>query len=59
MKTLDKFIDQSPRTAIVTIPSSLISSLGMAIGVGGGSVLSRALGAKNQKKAKLLLPIKL
>jgi Na+-driven multidrug efflux pump len=30
----------------------------MAI-VGGGSVLSRALGAKNRKKAKLLLPIKL
>jgi Na+-driven multidrug efflux pump len=26
-----------------------ISSLGMAIGIGGGSVLSRALGAKNQK----------
>jgi Na+-driven multidrug efflux pump len=33
--------------------------IGMAIGVGGGSVLSRALGAKNRKKAKLLLPIKL
>jgi Na+-driven multidrug efflux pump len=32
--------------------------IGMAIGVGGG-VLSRALGAKNRKKAKLLLPIKL
>lgn len=30
----------------------LISSLGMAIGVGGGSVLSRALGAKNTEKAK-------
>ena len=30
----------------------LISSLGMAIGVGGGSVLSRALGAKNSEKAK-------
>ncbi|MBG6109170.1 putative MATE family efflux protein [Flavobacterium sp. CG_23.5] len=29
----------------------LISSLGMAIGVGGGSVLSRALGAKNSEKA--------
>lgn len=29
----------------------LISSLGMAIGVGGGSVLSRALGAKDQEKA--------
>jgi Na+-driven multidrug efflux pump len=28
---------------------SLISSLGMAIGVGGGSVLSRALGAKIMK----------
>jgi putative MATE family efflux protein len=30
----------------------LISSLGMAIGVGGGSVLSRALGSKNSEKAK-------
>jgi putative MATE family efflux protein len=30
----------------------LISSLGMAIGVGGGSVLSRALGAKDRDKAK-------
>lgn len=30
----------------------LISSLGMAIGVGGGSVLSRALGAKQYEKAK-------
>jgi putative MATE family efflux protein len=30
----------------------LISSLGMAIGVGGGSVLSRALGAKKHEKAK-------
>ncbi|MEZ7498491.1 MATE family efflux transporter [Flavobacterium sp. Arc3] len=30
----------------------LISSLGMAIGVGGGSVLSRALGAKKYEKAK-------
>ena len=30
----------------------LISSLGMAIGVGGGSVLSRALGAKDREKAK-------
>ena len=29
----------------------LISSLGMAIGVGGGSVFSRALGAKNREKA--------
>ena len=29
----------------------LISSLGMAIGVGGGSVLSRALGANNREKA--------
>jgi putative MATE family efflux protein len=32
----------------------LISSLGMAIGVGGGSVLSRALGAKNKEKAELV-----
>jgi putative MATE family efflux protein len=30
-----------------------ISSLGMAIGIGGGSVLSRALGAKNTEKAKV------
>jgi putative MATE family efflux protein len=30
----------------------LISSLGMAIGVGGGSVLSRALGSKNKEKAE-------
>jgi putative MATE family efflux protein len=30
----------------------LISSLGMAIGVGGGSVLSRALGANDKGKAK-------
>lgn len=29
-----------------------ISSLGMAIGIGGGSVLSRALGANNKEKAK-------
>lgn len=32
----------------------LISSLGMAIGVGGSSVLSRALGAKNKEKAELV-----
>ncbi|MDO8317345.1 MAG: MATE family efflux transporter, partial [Flavobacterium sp.] len=31
----------------------LISSLGMAIGVGGGSVLSRALGANHKEKALL------
>jgi putative MATE family efflux protein len=30
-----------------------ISSLGMAIGIGGGSVLSRALGARNLEKAKV------
>ncbi|WP_281324460.1 MATE family efflux transporter [Flavobacterium sp. IMCC34518] len=30
----------------------LISSLGMAIGVGGGSVLSRALGSNNREKSK-------
>jgi len=29
----------------------LISSIGMAIGVGGGSIISRALGAKNKEKA--------
>jgi putative MATE family efflux protein len=42
--------------AVVTVVfpiTFLISSLGMAIGVGGGSVLSRALGAKNRAKAKL------
>jgi putative MATE family efflux protein len=42
--------------AVVTVVfpiTFLISSLGMAIGVGGGSVLSRALGAKNREKAKL------
>jgi fatty-acid desaturase len=36
--------------AVVTVVfpiTFLISSLGMAIGVGGGSVLSRALGAKS------------
>lgn len=38
-------------TVVVPI-TFLISSLGMAIGVGGGSVLSRALGAKNSEKAK-------
>jgi putative MATE family efflux protein len=41
--------------AVVTVVfpiTFLISSLGMAIGVGGGSVLSRALGAKNREKAK-------
>ena len=31
----------------------LISSLGMAIGVGGGSILSRALGANDREKALL------
>ena len=30
----------------------LISSLGMAIGIGGGSVFSRALGANNKEKAE-------
>lgn len=31
----------------------LISSIGMAIGVGGASIISRALGAKNKEKALL------
>jgi len=31
----------------------LISSLGMAIGIGGSSIISRALGAQNKEKAKL------
>jgi putative MATE family efflux protein len=38
----------------VVMPISfLISSIGMAIGLGGGSVISRALGAKNKEKANL------
>jgi Na+-driven multidrug efflux pump len=44
-------MDRSTAIAVVTVVfpiTFLISSLGMAIGVGGGSVLSRALGAKNQ-----------
>jgi Na+-driven multidrug efflux pump len=31
----------------------LISSIGMAIGVGGGSIISRALGAQNKDKANI------
>lgn len=37
---------------VVTPISFLIASLGLAIGVGGSSVLSRALGAKHHEKAK-------
>lgn len=37
----------------VVLPISFfISALGMAIGVGGGSVISRALGAENKEKAR-------
>lgn len=39
--------------AVVLPITFLISSLGMAIGVGGSSVISRALGAENPKKASL------
>jgi Na+-driven multidrug efflux pump len=39
----------------VVLPIFFISSLGMAIGIGGGSVLSRALGAKPEKQKSLLL----
>lgn len=37
--------------SVVMPVTFFISSLGMAIGTGGGSVLSRALGAKNKEKA--------
>ncbi len=38
----------------VTLPISFfISSVGMAIGIGGGSIISRALGAGNEEKANL------
>lgn len=38
----------------VVLPMTFfISSLGMAVGIGGGSVLSRALGAGNKEKATL------
>jgi putative MATE family efflux protein len=38
----------------VTLPISFfISSVGMAIGIGGGSIISRALGAGNGEKANL------
>ncbi len=38
-------------TTVVMPISFLISSVGMAIGVGGASVISRALGSKNKPKA--------
>lgn len=37
--------------SIVLPVTFLISSLGMAIGIGGSSIISRALGAKNKEKA--------
>ncbi|MEO0470075.1 MAG: MATE family efflux transporter, partial [Bacteroidota bacterium] len=37
--------------AVVSPIIFLIASIGMAIGIGGGSVISRALGAKNPEKA--------
>ncbi|MDV6167662.1 MATE family efflux transporter [Flavobacterium sp. DG1-102-2] len=37
--------------SVVTPITFFISSMGMAIGTGGGSVLSRALGAKDREKA--------
>ncbi|HLF36003.1 MAG TPA: MATE family efflux transporter, partial [Cyclobacteriaceae bacterium] len=37
----------------VVMPISFfISSVGMAIGIGGGSIISRAMGSKNDKKAQ-------
>jgi putative MATE family efflux protein len=37
----------------VVMPISFfISSVGMAIGIGGGSIISRSLGSKNEKKAQ-------
>lgn len=39
-------------TTVVMPISYLISSIGMAIGVGGASVISRALGSKNKPKAQ-------
>lgn len=38
---------------IVTPIAFLMSSVGMAIGVGGGSIVSRALGAKQKEKVQL------
>lgn len=38
---------------IVTPIAFLISSFGMAIGVGGGSIVSRSLGSKNKKKVQV------
>ena len=37
--------------AVVLPISFLISALGMSIGVGGASIISRALGAKNEERA--------
>jgi putative MATE family efflux protein len=39
--------------SIVTPISFLMSSFGMALGIGGASIISRAFGAKDQEKAQL------
>jgi Na+-driven multidrug efflux pump len=39
----------------VVLPTILYFIVRMAIGIGGGSVLSRALGAKSRKAKSLLL----
>ena len=44
--------------SVVLPVSFFISSLGMAIGIGGTSIISRALGANNNEKALKLLEIK-
>jgi Na+-driven multidrug efflux pump len=51
---MDRFTCYRAVTVVLPI-TFFISSLGMAIGIGGGSVLSRALGAKTRKAKSLLL----
>ncbi|MCB9195352.1 MAG: MATE family efflux transporter [Flavobacteriales bacterium] len=50
-----KYIDNVAIGAIgiVTPIAFMVSSFGMAIGIGGSSVVSRALGAKNRERAQL------
>lgn len=50
-----KYIDNIAIGAIgiVTPIAFLISSFGMAIGIGGSSIVSRALGSKNKEKSQL------
>lgn len=44
----------------VVLPVSFfIAALGMAIGIGGSSIISRALGARNKEKASALLVTRL